>query len=238
LCACGGAAKTVDRQEAEPAWVASYVHAVDDVCACTDDRCTRERRTVADQILAAHGGVEEAPPSAQEGFKKLEHCWVDLTRDLARDLEALSTRACACTTFGCWEQWQADMTKLARKYVVATLEELRDAPTATASSTAQFDRAVACLEKGTISSERYLAIVQAAVDEMCACKTTPCAKDVMGSAEAKLAAYFNVGEGHAGEIEAAKIKLCQCQNQASVDGEPFELSPGIKGQLSITMSCR
>lgn len=238
LFACGGTAKPVERVEAEPSWVTSYVAAVEEVCACKDDPCTRDKRSAADQILAAHGGVEEAPPSAQQGFEKLETCWRERTRDLARDLEVLSTRACACTSFYCWEQWERDMTSLARKYEVRTKEDLRTAPGSTEASIAQFDRAVSCLDKGTVSSDRFVAILQGAADEMCACKTTPCAKGVITAAEAKLGAYFNVGPGRAAEIDALKVKLCQCQNQASVDGEPFELTPSIKGTIAVSSSCK
>jgi len=231
---CGSNTRhVVEHEEAEPAWTADVAHAVDEACACKDDACIRAKRPAIDRAIAEHGGIADAPPTAQTAFQKLETCWHALTRDLARDLGEAADRACACTTASCWE---TELSAVDHKY--GAFDDLRGTAEWTPAVDATYTRMTACLAKKTMPSADYVAALQSLVDTMCGCTTAACSDAQMSGFETKVGAYLNVGTGHESEIAALKDKLCHCVAVAEAGGRDFALSDSIHGKLYIAHPCK
>lgn len=234
LLGCGANNHRVtEHEEREPAWTAEVTRAVDDACACKDDACIRPKRPSIERTIADHGGIAEAPPGAQVAFQKLETCWHAITRDLARDLGDAADRACACTTGGCWE---AELAALDHKY--GALDDLRSTAEWTPAVDGAHARITACLQKKTIASADYLALLQGLADTTCGCTTAACSDEQMSAFETKIGAYVNVGSGHESEIAALKDKLCHCVAVAEAGGRDFALNDSIHGKLYIAHPCK
>jgi hypothetical protein len=210
IVACGSTPKVHETTEKEPAWAADYAAATTRACACRDDACIRAERPALDAMIAAHGGIEEAPPSVHEHTQKLEACWVATTLDLARDLGTSADEICGCDSTSCVGRWYESLEKLSIRYGTSDPDELRHAGDARA--TAAWERAAGCLAGMTISSADYLAVITRTNAELCACTLPDCAKAALATNDAALAKFHVVAPdaGLTREVDAARAEQCKC----------------------------
>jgi hypothetical protein len=243
IAACGGKPAVHEHVEAEPAWAAEYATATARACECTDDPCIRAARTSAEAVLAAHGGIEAAPPSVHAHKSELEACWLATSRDLGRDLGAAADAICACDTTECVGEWSGGMDRLAVKYGVADRDQLRDGADATAS--AAWDRAARCVAAMTITGADYLAALEHENAELCACSLPDCAKTAIDKTNAALAKYLIVAPDPAlgDAVVRAEAQRCKCAKKFP-PSQDFDVETtfagmpvSITGSLDLHYSC-
>jgi hypothetical protein len=246
LTACGGPPKVRETEEKEPAWAAEYAAAVARACDCKDDPCIRVGKMKLEEMIAAHGGIEEAPPSIHENLTRFEACFLTTSHDLARDLAAQADVICGCATTACVGDWWQQMWSLADKYGAGHPDMLRDTHGSDPTSTAAFDRLAACNTAVQVSSEDYLAILTTANDELCACTLPECGKAAIAKSDAILGKYLVVVQDSSldSQIAAAEAKRCKCAKKfpptTEIDTEfPINGVPiRVTGTITWSQSCK
>lgn len=204
--ACGGPQKPPEPSEAEPPWVKDYQRVAREGCACGDDEdCLDAAHAQAVELEAAHGGIDDAPPSVQVAHGELDRCWREGTLDLGRDLGDAVDQVCQCREPECINLYRIQLVKLQEKYKI-DLGSPDELDPATRETTA---RASVCIAKVSVPADEYLQAFQRRADTVCRCDTRHC---VETSARVDFGDRFYVADEQsvATDVELARDRYCSC----------------------------
>lgn len=210
----------------DPRVVADAQRLANQGCACADDRCLNENHDALDVLERDHGGLDELPREVYDAHAKLDRCWRDRTKDVARDVELATKQLCTCHDTECARLAVLEIGRVEDKYKSDPIP-----PEAEARVIAAKKELETCTSEKIGDGRAIVPKIEALANEACACKSTGCVEGAMKR-------YGTVLDGiliiqHSGDTESrmknAQTSLCRCTAKVGIGS--------IFPNASIDVSC-
>jgi hypothetical protein len=242
LCACGSnQPREVMPDMTDPAWAKDFEARADVGCGCGDALCLQKTHVDLENMLAAHGGLDEAPPNVHTAHGKFETCWRDGTRDIVRDFDYAAQKICSCGTAECLRLVKIEIQGLVDgKY----REDLDGHVAVDPKAKASMDRVTQCIAKATMPAKDAMDVITRTTNEMCECKDVPCAQVVMKLRAAEFSKYVDVEDTlDRNKVADETTRWCGCLEKvvkAAAKEAAQDISPlaATSIDVSVNMKCR
>jgi hypothetical protein len=242
LCACGSnQPREVMPDMTDPAWAKDYEQRAEAGCGCANALCLEKTRIDLDKVLAAHGGLDEAPPNVHTAHGKFDTCWRDGTRDIARDFDYVAQKLCVCATPECLRLVKIEIQGLIDgKYREDFETQIAAQPAAKAS----LERVAQCIKKVTMPAKDAMDVITRTTNEMCECKDFACAQVVQKQRAAEFGKYVDVEETiDRNKVAEETTRWCGCMEKlvkeaAKEAAQNFSPLAATSVDISVDMKCR
>lgn len=237
LAACGSKQpREVMPDMTDPAWATEYEQRAESGCGCADAACLHKTHDELAKMLAAHGGLDEAPPGVHTAHGKFDQCWRDGTRDIARDFDYVAQKLCTCGTAECLRLVKIEIQGLVDgKY----REDLDAQVAAQPAAKAAMERVAQCIAKVTMPAKEAMEVIERTTNEMCECKDLACAQVVMKQRASAFERYVDIADGiDRNKVADETTRWCNCLEKAAKE-ELENMSPvPALTTVDVNMKCR